>query len=252
MASIEPARTAWVGPSQGEIDRAIDSILSAGLKKPRSLRFSLGEIRQLLGFRFVFWDTAQAFLLSVITLLGALLFIAVAPETFRHAVLFGCSPLLCVVILFFSETIERTGSLYELKLTCKYSIQRVVTYRIICFSLFGIASCVGVTAYQAPTAHELLRLLPLSLCALFLCMSLSLFFIQRLPGRWSFVLPALSWMALTVIPALVVRDIWELFLSGLPLAVTLGVALLAAALFLLEVKTFMNARQREAVRYAVG
>jgi hypothetical protein len=238
--------------TQGEKHKAIDDILLKGLQRPRSAWSLFGEIRQLLGFRFLFWDTAQAFVLSAITLTGVLLFLLFSPESSKHAILFACSPLLFMIVLVFSETAERTGALYELKLTCKYSIRQIAACRIMCFSLPGIVFCLGVSAYQSGAAHPLLQLLPLSLCALFLCAVISLIFIRRFAGKWVFVSAVLFWIVITVIPALIFGNRWELFLSGLPAFVTVGVAILSAVLFLLEIRKLLNAVPKEAMGYAAG
>ncbi|MDR1069829.1 MAG: hypothetical protein LBL37_03500 [Gracilibacteraceae bacterium] len=235
-----------------EKERAIENILDRGLRKPRSFWAALREIRRLLGYRFVFWDTAQALVSSVITLAGVALFIALSPAALRHTVLFGCSPLLFMVVMLFAETMECAGGLYELKLTCRYTIRQITALRILCFSLLGIAFCAGVTACQAKNMHEVLRLFPLSLCALFICAFISLFLIRRLAGKQTYALAAALWAAIACLPAFLFGKKWESFLLDLPAVVTAGAALLAAALFLLEIKKFTRARREEAAPYAVG
>jgi hypothetical protein len=241
-----------IEPTQSEKDKAIESILDKGLRKPRSMWSALREIYRLLRFRFIFWDTAQALVLSAITLVLVSLFIPLSPAALRHTVLFGSSPLLFVIVMFFSETIERGDGLYELKLTCKYTIQQIAAFRIMCFSLLGIVFCVGVTAYQAKNIHKLLRLFPLSLCALFLCAFISLFLIRRFAGKLTYALAAALWIAIAFGPALLFGDKWELLLSGLPVAVTVVITVLSGALFLYEIKKFTNTRHKEVSSYVVG
>jgi hypothetical protein len=238
--------------TQSEKNGAIENILAKGLRKPQSLWSALSGIRQLLGFRFIFWDTAQALVLSAIILAATVLCILFSPEAFRVSVLFGCSPLLFIIIIFSTEAIERADSLYELKLTCKYTIRQITAFRIMCFSLLGVVFCVGVTEVQAENADEVLRLFPLSLCALFICAFISLFFIRRFAGKLTFVSAVVLWMVIASAPALIFGDKWERFLSGLPAAVTLGGAALFAALFLFEIRKLMNTRQREAAIYVIG
>jgi hypothetical protein len=241
-----------IEPAQREKEAAIENILSKGLGKPQSLRALSHEIYHVFGFRFVFWGMAQALILSAITVAVISLSIPLLPAVFRHTVLFTCSPLLFVVVMFFSEIIERTDPLYELKMTCKYTIRQIMAFRIMCFSLLGTAFCVGITAYQSTNAYELLRLLPLSLCALFLCSLISLFLIRRLAGKLIFALSALLWLSVTLIPVLIFGMKWEQFLSGLPAIITIGSAIAFAILFLLELKKMMSAQQMEVESYAFG
>jgi hypothetical protein len=241
--------------TQSEKAGAIEDILDKGLRKPRSNRSVFREIHRLLGYRFIFWDTAQAFVVSAITFAGVLVVVPFSPAAFRHAVLFGCAPLLFIAILFFTEVLEHAGDLYELKLTCKYTIRQITAFRIMCYSLLGIIFCAGiagVTAYRMENVRELLRLFPLSLCALFICAFIGLFFMRRSARKSAYVSAAVLWGIIAFVPVLLFGERWELFLSGLPVAVTLGIALLSGALFLLEIKKFMNTRHKEATYYAVG
>jgi hypothetical protein len=241
-----------IEPTQSEKDKAIENILDKGLRKPRSIWSMFSEIHSLFSFRFIFWDTAQAFILSVLTLVSVSVVIMFSPEAFRHTVLFGGSPLLFMAILFFSEAFEYTNSLYELKMTCKFTIRQITAFRIMCYALLGIVFCVGITAYQAENAYELPRLFPLSLCALFLCAFISLFLIRRIAGKLTIALTSILWLTVVSIPAWVLNDKWERFLAGLPVAVTVGVAVLSGALFLFEVKKLMNTRKTEVVGYVIG
>ena len=233
-------------------DISIDYILDKGLQKKRSLWSMLTEIYRTLGFRLVFWDTAQAFVLTALTLTGLLLFLPFSAQTLQHTLLFGCSPLLFVVVVFFSETIERVDGLYELKLTCKYTIRQIVAFRILFFSLLGIVFSVGLTVYSANNSFEVLRLLPLSLSALFICSFICLSLVRRFSGKLTYAIAALLWAVISFVPALAIGEKWELFLSGLPVAITVCVLVLSCVLFLVELKKYMVSSHKEDMIYAVG
>ncbi|GHU43460.1 hypothetical protein FACS1894111_09090 [Clostridia bacterium] len=236
-------------PTQIEKEQSIEIILSKGLKKPRSIWSLFREMHQLLGFRFIFWDTALAFVLSSVVLIAVVFPLIFAPKALSCTILFACSPLLFLIVLFFSEMIEITGSLYELKLTCKYSIRQITAYRIMCFSLLGLIFCIGMTAHQSENIYELLHLFALSLCSFFLCAFVSLFFIRCFARKARFAFAISLWFGILCLPALFFGKKWELFLSELPVAVSLGVAILCAVLFLFEIRKFVTANPKEEMTY---
>jgi hypothetical protein len=241
-----------IEPTQDEKDRAIENILSKGLRKPQSTWSYFCEIYRHLGLRFIFWDMAQALSMAAITVSGILLLLPVSPEQYKLSILFAFSPLLFVLIVSFSETIERINGLYDLKMTCKYTIQQIMAFRILCFSLFGILFCVGIAATRAEGIHTLFKMLPLSLSALFLCAFLTIFIIRRFTGKWVFALTATLWLGIGFLPFFLFADRWELFLSNLPIFITIGVAVLLCVLFIVEIKKLVTARQMEASGYAIG
>jgi hypothetical protein len=121
-----------------------------------------------------------------------------------------------------------------------------------CYSLLGIVFCVGITAYQANNTQELLRLFPLSLCALFICAFISLYLMRRFVGKLTTVIVAILWFSIAFIPLAIFRDKWEQLLSGLPVAITISIAVLSCALFLLEIKKLLETKKTEAAYYAIG
>ena len=47
------------------------------------------------------------------------------------------SPGILVFAVLLTEIAERINLLYELKMTCKYTILQITAFRVVCFSLIG-------------------------------------------------------------------------------------------------------------------
>jgi membrane protein DedA with SNARE-associated domain len=60
----------------------------------------------------------------------------------------------------------------------------------------------------------------------------------------------LLWTAVGFLPGWLFGRQWELFLSQIPVVITVLVAVIAGALFLMEIKKLMNIRKREVAYYA--
>ena len=222
-------------PTQGEKDAAIEAILSKGLKRPQSIGAQFREMYHVLGLRSVFWDTAWALVLSVMAVVPIFFAQLIFPTDYKYTVLFSFSPLFFVLAVLITETVERSDGLYELKMTCKYTIRQITVFRVFCFALAGVVVSAGAAAAYADSMSQFYSLLPISFSALFLCAFLFLFLMRRFARRWVFGLSAIVWVLAALIPALVFGGRWESFLSGLPAAITIAAAVCAGGLCLHEI-----------------
>ncbi len=238
---------ATLKPSEKE--REIERILDVGLVKRSSVKSCLSGLYHALGLRYLLWDASDALLLSAVTAAILLLIQPLASEDYKHAALFCGSPLLFVIALFFTETLERVDGLYELKMSCRYTIRQVVAFRMLLFCAIGMVFSVLITVRRSSSMSEFWKLLPLAFTAFFLCAFLCLFVVCRIRKKWAHGAAGLLWIAASALPAAFFPKEWELFLKGLPAAVTAAVMLVAGALCFMEGKKFMRQAMEDA--YAV-
>jgi hypothetical protein len=246
--------------NDSERNASIEYILNKGLVKPKSLAEYLGGLYRQLGFRYLFWDTAQIVALITITLFVVLLILPNTPADMKYSLLFAGSPLVFLLSMICSDASERVSGLYDLKMTCKYSLRQVNVFRIICFSLLGIVfsvgagSVIGACSKVAVVADEqwAFDLLALSLASLFICAFLFLAIIRHFPGRFAAMVGAVVWLILGVVPMAVLGKRWELLLMSIPTAITIAVAIISAALCGYELTKLLKSNQTEEHSYAIG
>lgn len=242
-----------IKPSPYEKNRAIEQILSKGLSKPKSLWGYIQELYRALGLRHIFRGSAPAIVITVAaTLIGIRLF-PYAQEQLPYAFLFALAPVFFLTAVCITEAIERADGLYAIKMTCKYTIQQITAFRVLCFSLLGAVFCTLINLYfsgRLSVDYSLFKALSLSFCALFLCAVLTLIMLRLFNRVWMFLAAILLWMALSIFPIRVFGYSWELFLARIPIAVTLVVTVIACALFLIEIKRHMKFHKGEVVYYA--
>jgi hypothetical protein len=237
-------------PDPIEKNAAIESILSYGLIRPKSLWGQLAELYRSLGLRAIFWDTGQSVVIAICISICFGLMLYFMRTRYIYASLFVLSPMLFLLSTLTTEIIERAGGLHELKMTCKYTPQQVAAFRMLCFSGLGVVSCVLMTASIPHKPMEFLRLLSLSLSALFLYALLITGILQRLRGRNMFV--AAAWAVTGLLPPLIWGQAWDTFLSRLPMFITAGIAILSAVLYLMELKKFILTTKMEDLCYVNG
>ena len=237
-----------IRPSDEEKERAVEYILSKGLKKPKSLWQELYDMYRALGLRYVFYDAASSMGIAVFVMIGFYMISLMSSEQYTNASMFAAAPVFFIFVLILTETAERMSVVYELKMTCKYTIRQIAAFRILCFSLMGTVFCTLASLFVGYTdIGDFLRPFSLSLCALFLCSFLSLYIIEafrKIPFT-----PVLLWFAMNLLPLLFFGEHWENFLSRVPIALTFCVAFVAFVLFITEIKKLMKIK-REVPYYA--
>jgi hypothetical protein len=241
-----------IKPSPEEKEKAIEYILSKGLSKPKNLWDIFYMMYRSLGFRYLFLDTTGPIIISVAFMIGFILLCSSLLKQYINAVLFATAPVFFVFAVLLTEIAERVNLLYELKMTCKYTILQITAFRVVCFSLIGTVLCTLISLFAPfPGDYDIVRALSLSLCALFLCSSLSIFIMRYFNWKWSYFAPIMAWTAICLLPFCISVNWWDSFLSRVPVAITISVAAAALVLFLKEIKKFVNIQIRE-VWYYVG
>ncbi len=240
-----------IEPSQKERDKTIEEILLKGLSKPNSLWKYLCDIYRALGLRYIFCNMGYAMILTVILTTGFVLVYPLTQVQHIYASVFALTPVFFIFLVMVTETIEKVSGLYELKMTCKYTIQQITAFRMLYFSLTGIVFSTLISIYISRflMVYNLLRIFSLSLCALFLCAFLTIFILRRFNWKWNHSSVLLFWILSGLLPARILGEQWELFLVQLPIVITIFVAIVACILFLMETKKLMDTRIREVANY---
>ncbi|SHI23056.1 hypothetical protein SAMN02745823_03670 [Sporobacter termitidis DSM 10068] len=242
-------------PDENEKSVAIDAILSKGLIRQKSLGRQLRELHRALGLRSIFRDTADGMLIAAgITLGLCFILFRSFPYSWTGGMLFAVSPVFYLLLSLASEIKERVSGLYELKMTCRYTIRQICVFRMLYFSAAGTAFCVLIAASVSVPGgfRDFWHTLAISLCSLFLCSLLSAkaaAFIGR--RRMYYLFPAI-WPAICILPVQVFGKAWDQALLRLPDGIALAVVFLTAFFYLREIKKLMTRSEREALFYVNG
>lgn len=230
-----------IEPDQREKNISIEYVLNNGLSKPKSLLHYLREIYCTLGSRYVFMNTAWAIIISAIAATAFILFYPLSHEENIYSTLFACAPVFFICVVMFTESIERTGEMYELKMTFKYTIQQVTAFRILCFSFLGTISCMIISFFfsRLPVSFDFVKAFSVSLCSLFICALLTIFIMEHFNRTGVYFSAMFAWIIISLLPSWIFGQTWELFLSDIPVAITTLIAIVIFYLFLLEIKKIM-------------
>ena len=202
--------------------KSIDTILTVGLRKPKSMRVKMIDLVHSLGWRNIFWDTGYGLFLSVMTLLivGSVFFFI--PAEFHFTTITISVPLIYLLTLFLVEMSERINGLYELKQSFHYNILQITAIRLLFYALIGFIFSSTLIFILHGNQREFVQLFCLCLMTLALCVALSLAISRRFRGKWSFGFFSLGWLIMNLL-LLIVLDFryWETQLRSLPIYIVL-------------------------------
>jgi hypothetical protein len=226
--------------NESDKNRSIESILLQGLTKPLTAKEHIVEMSTLLGWRFIFWDKGFSLFFSVLTLSGVFALFTLAPEAYRCSAAVAAAPLLFLIAILFSETAERLSGLYELKQTCRYTVQQVTALRVGCYSLLGLAFSAVIAAVSANSGPEFIALFPLCLSALFLCAILALAANHLLRSQWVHALFAAVWVFANLALPYFWGDQWEALLREMPVIFSIGLAVSGAIILACQLSNMLR------------
>jgi hypothetical protein len=228
-------------------DTSIEYILSQGLVKPQKGRERIAQMLGTIGFRFIFWDTGYSLFFVAVTLIGVLVLFSFVPYDYRCSAAIAVAPLFFLLMNMFTETSEWTCGLYQLKQTCRYTIQQITALRVICYSVVGFVFTGVIATISTDSGYEFLSLFPLCLSALFLCASLSISLICFFHGRWVNVVFSGVWIFVNILIPFSLQQRWEVVLRKIPIAFSVGLAVLGAVALIYQISKMLEVK-----RYAIA
>ena len=229
-----------------EKNTSIEYILEQGLVTPPTFGKRIMKMHDTLGLRFIFWDLSYSLIFVAVTLLGISFSLRYAPIDFQYSVAFGFSPVLFLCIMLFAEMSERACGLYELKQTCRYTSRQITALRSIYYSLAGAVFAVIVTAFSSENMVQFFRIIPISFGGLLLCAVMSLSVIRLSRNKWTIAVFGIAWACINIALPITLGEYWESFLSGLPIAATIAIAIIGAAGFIYQTNKMLSEEKQYA------
>lgn len=227
-------------PNEEEKKRSICLILDKGIPEETHLHSRIPELIRAIGLRNLFWGTWDCIFLALLAgmVLGA--FFAIPSAVYQPLLPLGLllvSPAVYGLLHFLTMWKELQTGLYEIKMTCHYTLKELTALRM---AFFGGASAlldvifVLCIQHQAQFALSFFQMMGISLSALFLYGAATLFLFSHVKGRYQWILPA-AWCIACVSPVILHADVLG-FLMNIPNAVALISALLTFVLFFVELE----------------
>lgn len=231
-------------PTFKEKETAISHILSEGLEQPEGIVEFVKRMYQNLGLTYLFYDLHQVISISVLVILGVIVFSTVNMVNATYSTIFLLSPFSFVIVISLTEWLERSNPLYELKMTFKYTLKDLIAFRTLCYSLISVVISVVLSVGVAGVLDSL-RAMSIAFSALFLCTLFTVVITRRLNHHLSYLTAFGVWGVINVLPLVIFGGSWEMFLSQIPFGLTLAISVGLIYLYVKELKQFINMNDRE-------
>lgn len=240
-------------PTEAEKAAAVARILDAGLPVRRDLRHTLRETLQAVGWRTLFFGTADCLFLSALFLTLCLLpAAAAARQGTVGPVLFLLSPALYAALHLLTAWKEAQSGTLEWRQTCRVSLGAMTALRMLIFGGASVLVCVpanGLLWYLAGGTVSLSWMVALSLSGLCLYGALSLYCL-RLRGIAGLLTTPAVWTAVGIVPLL-----WERasrWLNEVPTVLFCMLAAASLALYFMELSRFCQRHTEGGTIYALS
>ena len=228
-------------PSPAERDGRIAAIIEQALPAPRRLWTAVPALWRSMGFRGLFfgvWDCTFLALLTGAAAWCSAALLAVQQEHGAYTALFITSPVLWAALHGLTMWKERMSGVWELFMTARVTLRQLSALRMLRFGGVCVAASVaasGVVRLVTRGEMSMLRLCGVSFAALFLFAAGSLLAEEYLRPPLGYPAVPVTWAVLgAVLIKLGPRA--EVFLAGLPAAVTCCIAAAAAGVYLALIK----------------
>lgn len=235
-------------PSDFEIDKSVEYICEKGKIKKHGFFVFLHDMTKGLGFANVFYGIRDAMLLAgfVFALLCAWISVIFESEARNTAVIasFAFAPGVFITMFLLSYIKEKTSLTYSVKMTCKYTVNHLLAYRMFVFSLVGaVADAVYVLLICIKTDLSYITLLCVSLASLFLFSLALIFAVLRFNSILAPVTLLIVWLTVNGLMWIFLGDFYGTLLQQVPVWIYVVSAIAAAVIYINRLAALSNMRR---------
>lgn len=243
-------------PSEEEKNKSISFILDKGLSQKKNNHIKIPELMGKIGIRNLFWGTWDCIFLALIggiTLATVFILPSVMYKQILPIGLFLLSPAIYGLLHFLTIWKEKQIGLYEIKMTCRYSLKELTAVRM---AFFGGASALSDVLFvlilkrQPDVFLSFFQMIGVSLSALFLYGTATLLSLSHARYSKQWIVPVV-WCSVCISPVLFHVDVMEVLMQ-IPSAVALAVAFLTALLFFVRLEHYVSKSNIGGIYYAVS
>lgn len=228
-------------PTDAEKDASVKRIVDIGMKRT-GLIHQLADICRSIGLQCIFWDMNDCFALAAIAFLCMISVSLCVTAEIAASVLFAVSPMFYIVLTISSQWKEYMTGLYALKMTCKYTIQKIMAFRMLCFIITALPTC-GISAAiftHISGGAEFVRMLLISICSMFLSSVIMMIAVIKVKKPALYLTVPVIWGFVCIMLASIFGKAWNSFLMNLSYTVAIAVIIACTIVYLIQIKKLLD------------
>ncbi|MCM1044670.1 MAG: hypothetical protein NC417_04085 [Candidatus Gastranaerophilales bacterium] len=241
--------------SEAEKGLAVREIVRKGLVKPRDQFRKLFAIKRICTFRTVLFGAGDCLFLGILAAVCLWFFLTRVDSQVIVCMVFAVSPFAYIVSDLLTTWKEHLLQLYDVKMTCRYTIRQISAFRLLYFSGFNLFLNVLLVALLTRfwfSAVIFWKILGLSFSAVFLYgVILVLFQMKGNPYLTSIFPPVLWGMVNALVIAFYGEEV-EKMLLGLAGSLVAMIMLVLLGIYLITLFAFFTSKSKVEDQYVIG
>lgn len=240
--------------SEIEKEKAIENIVKHGVVTPADRIRELREVSRACPFRVLFFGASDCLFLGVLITVCLWLFLLSFDTKIILCSVFALSPFAYISSYFLTAWKEHIVQLYEVKMSCHYTIRQVTALRMMYFSLGNMlinTVCLYLFIQTQTILIPFWKTLGLSFSSLFLYGAIMLFFQIKGKLYLSIAIPPFVWGLLNLAVIMLYGEQLEKLFLNLAGGLVLIILLVTCVVYLFMLYSFSTTKYAEGKQYVV-
>lgn len=241
--------------SETEKDLAISEIIRRGVISPRDKLGKMLEVRRTCTFHTLFFGVGDCLFIGLIAAVCVWMFLIHSGSQVIVCMIFAASPIAYIAAYLLTAWKERLLQLYDIKMTCRYTLRQIFAIRMVYFSGINILLNVLILFLFMRywfSAVAFWKVMGLSFTAVFLYGAITLCVQIKGKPYLSTILPPVLWGTISVLVTALYGEELEKMLLNLAGSLVLIITVAVLVIYLIAMFAFFISRNKGEDNYAVS
>lgn len=241
--------------SEIEKNHAINEIVKKGIVKPSDKFRKMLEIKRVCTFRILFFGVGDCLFLGLLIAVCLWLFLIQAASQVIVCMIFAVSPFAYIASYLLTTWKEQLLQLYDIKMTCRYTLRQIFTFRMIYFSGINIFLNVLMLSLLMRfwfSAIVFWKVLGLSFTSVFLYGVITLIFQIEGKPYLTTIFPTVLWGTINALVIAFYGEKLEKILLNLAGSLVLIINIATLTIYLIALFAFFISKNKGEDNYAVS
>jgi len=202
-----------------------------------------------IGLKNIFHDKYELTFISIVVIASLIYSMVIVKEISIHVEdiyksIFIVSPILYIIISLFSFFNSKEKGTFELEMTCKYNLYKILVLRMFIFSVVTILvnTIIIIGVFTLKNDIDILRAICISITGLFLFSSSFLCITMKVKKEMSKLLVISLWVIVNIGLYSINKELYNFFLKEAPVYIHLTVTVLCVTYYIKSLKNLINFR----------
>lgn len=237
-------------PSDTQIKSAVAGICEKSIKKPETFFGFLKNMTSVLGIKNIFCGVYDAILISFVLFIGLLIMLVSQLKYIDlsydniYMIVFALTPVFFIILYLLTHIKEHTDGAYKLKMTCKYTVNHLLAYRMFVFSILSVLfNTIYIFTLSIKTDINFFAMICISMSALFIFSTVLISVILRFNSILSPIMLSLLWIVMNLLTFFTNGSFYGKLIKNTPIYVWIIICIICIAIYLKKLSILSGKRR---------